>query len=222
MSTYTLFNGKLILNRQKNNPSEDALWLACAVSPAPKETILDVGCGNGIVGLSIATHTPKIQLTGLDIDQSSLNQAQENASLNNVPFTCIHTDILDKNLSSQSFDHIVSNPPFHLLEKGFEAKDQHKHHAHGITQEKLQEWVEKLLKLTNPTGTTTIIVHANSVTDLIRNSPARIAYLQTKKGAKPKRAIIQFGANAEERRIKAWETRPRQHCLKDGKSLWDL
>lgn len=74
--------------------------------------ILDLGTGSGAIALAIARERPDCSVTATDISLPTLAMAQQNAGLlgiRNVQF--IHSDWY-ASLTSQSFDLIVSNPPY--------------------------------------------------------------------------------------------------------------
>lgn len=74
--------------------------------------ILDLGTGSGAIALAIARERPDCSVTAIDISLPTLAMAQHNAGLlgiRNVQF--VHSDWF-ASLASQSFDLIVSNPPY--------------------------------------------------------------------------------------------------------------
>jgi release factor glutamine methyltransferase len=74
--------------------------------------ILDIGTGSGAIALSLAKNFPDTEVWAIDINQTALRLAQENAELNaikNVKF--LESDLFEK-LQDQKFDLIVSNPPY--------------------------------------------------------------------------------------------------------------
>ncbi len=78
-----------------------------------KLTILDVGTGSGCIAISLAKLLPEAQIFALDISETALSVAKENAEINNVNISFIVDDILNlKNNIETKFDIIVSNPPY--------------------------------------------------------------------------------------------------------------
>jgi len=74
--------------------------------------VLDLGCGWGPIGISIARLAPETQVIGVDVNQRSLGLANANAELAGITnFTAVLEGELD---SSQRFDHIWSNPPIRI------------------------------------------------------------------------------------------------------------
>ena len=84
--------------------------------PAKKQykNIVDMGCGNGIVGLMAAKKQPQASLMFVDESYMAVESASVNlkaSGLNNAvkfqAMDCLH------NLESDSVDLILNNPPFH-------------------------------------------------------------------------------------------------------------
>ena len=78
---------------------------------SPGGKLLDVGCGCGIVGLLLARDFP-VELEGIDIQPEMVAYAKTNAEENGIAGTFHTGDLLDFG-PLQSFDVIVSNPPFY-------------------------------------------------------------------------------------------------------------
>lgn len=92
----------------------DGVLLGLWVSDDRKK-ILDVGTGCGVISLILAQRNPKAQIQAIDIDESSIDESKENflnspwkerlqSVLKIFPEECLQ--------SSETFDMIVSNPPF--------------------------------------------------------------------------------------------------------------
>lgn len=77
------------------------------------KTALDVGTGSGCIACMIAKHT-ECQIIGLDISTDALNTALDNASRLNLFNKAIFrkSDIFSNVKPRESFDIIVSNPPY--------------------------------------------------------------------------------------------------------------
>ena len=72
------------------------------------DTVLDVGCGSGILGIA-ALLTGASRAVGVDIDEVAVRTAKENAELNGVAdkFTAIHGSFTDK--VEGKFDIVLAN-----------------------------------------------------------------------------------------------------------------
>ena len=74
--------------------------------------ILDIGTGSGCIAISLAKFLPNAELYAMDISEKAIEMAKQNAKLNNVDINFIQADILALQQLNQSFDCIVSNPPY--------------------------------------------------------------------------------------------------------------
>ena len=72
------------------------------------ETVLDVGCGYGPLGLSLAK-AYGVQATMVDINNRALDLARKNAERNKVEATIFQSNIYEQ--VKGTFDHVISNPP---------------------------------------------------------------------------------------------------------------
>ena len=72
------------------------------------ETVLDVGCGYGPLGLSLAK-AYGVQATMVDINNRALDLARQNAERNKVEATIFQSNIYEQ--VKGKFDHVISNPP---------------------------------------------------------------------------------------------------------------
>jgi len=72
------------------------------------EQVLDVGCGYGPLGLTLAK-AQGVTATMVDINQRALDLAQKNAERNQVSAHIFQSNVYEK--VSGIFDHIISNPP---------------------------------------------------------------------------------------------------------------
>ena len=79
--------------------------------PSPK--ILDLCCGSGCIGLSLALFIKGAKVTLCDISEGALEMTKENASFHKLEgrTEIVELDVLNDTLP-EDFDIIVSNPPY--------------------------------------------------------------------------------------------------------------
>lgn len=88
-------------------------WIiSSAVEKESTIKILDIGTGSGCIAISLAKHLPNAKVYAMDISEKALKVAKSNALLNEVDVTFIKQDILAIERLTESFDIIVSNPPY--------------------------------------------------------------------------------------------------------------
>lgn len=111
---------------------------------------LDVGTGSGCIACMIAKYTD-CQIIGLDISSDALNTALDNASRLNLFNKAIFrkSDIFSNVKSGESFDIIVSNPPYIPLSEKEKIQIEVKfdpEEALFTTDEKGLEFYEKITR----------------------------------------------------------------------------
>lgn len=72
------------------------------------DTLLDVGCGYGPLGLALAK-VQGVEATMVDINNRALDLAKQNAEKNDVEAMILSSNIYES--VSGYFDHVISNPP---------------------------------------------------------------------------------------------------------------
>lgn len=81
----------------------------------PEEEILDMGCGCGVIGITVAKVRPRSRVTMVDINPTAIKLAKENIETNSVTnATAINSDLYS-GLEGQKFDLIISNPHWQLV-----------------------------------------------------------------------------------------------------------
>ena len=108
-------NIRLFQSRQGVKASLDGLLLARWLAPRPGWRIADLGCGNGFVGLLMASAHPLCRVTGIEIQDVLLRQAANSARLNhlnNISF--LRADIRHPPWKDNAgiFDLVAVNPPY--------------------------------------------------------------------------------------------------------------
>lgn len=79
-------------------------------------TVLDIGTGNGILPLLLSAKTNAKKIVGIEIQKELFELAKENVSFNNLDerIEIVNCDIreIETKYKSESFDIIVTNPPY--------------------------------------------------------------------------------------------------------------
>ncbi|QOY37520.1 class I SAM-dependent methyltransferase [Anaerobacillus isosaccharinicus] len=79
--------------------------------------ILDVGCGYGPIGLTLAKENPNCNLTLVDVNERALELTELNAKLNQVKNVTIKKSNLLSAIEGKKFASILSNPPIRAGKK---------------------------------------------------------------------------------------------------------
>lgn len=101
-------SGVLIPRADTETLAEEIIKIA-----KPNAKILDICCGSGCIGISLASFIEKAAVTMLDISDKAIEVTAKNAKLNNVTgrVTVKKCDILSE-YPDKKYDIIVSNPPY--------------------------------------------------------------------------------------------------------------
>ena len=100
--------------------------------------ILDLGCGTGIIGITIALERPLSKVTLIDQSEHAIQNTKENQTLHQVTNVMIQKSDWFSALDQTRFDVILSNPPY--------LEDNDPHLSQGLEDEPLDALVS------GPTG----------------------------------------------------------------------
>ncbi|MGL4829480.1 MAG: tRNA1(Val) (adenine(37)-N6)-methyltransferase [Vibrio sp.] len=137
--------------------STDGVLLGSWAFVSPPASILDIGCGTGLLSLMCAQRFQSAQITALDIELSAY-QATEHNRLNSPwaeRIRCQHCDILGWQ-PEQRFAAIICNPPY--FNTGETAQQQARATARHTGSLKHQELIECLPQLLEPDGVASFIL----------------------------------------------------------------
>lgn len=115
----TLFNGRVICRQHRDGYrfSVDAVLLAHFCRPATRDRVLDIGCGCGVISLILCHRFSQLHLTGLELQPALAKLAQSNAEANGWQerFVVQEGDLrqIRAVIQSESFDLVISNPPYY-------------------------------------------------------------------------------------------------------------
>lgn len=87
-----------------------ALGEFCAVRP--RDRVLDLGCGAGLLLLLCARRCPDVVLTGVEIDPAAAGWARDNLEQNGLAGEILTGDLREAELPRE-VDLVVSNPPWY-------------------------------------------------------------------------------------------------------------
>jgi 16S rRNA (guanine1207-N2)-methyltransferase len=93
------------------------LLIETFVLPEVEGRLLDVGCGYGPIGLTLAKEYSERTVEMIDVNERAVGLAKENAGINEVKNISIYKSDLFENVETKSFAAILSNPPIRAGKK---------------------------------------------------------------------------------------------------------
>jgi len=188
--------------------SLDSVLLANFVSiNLRSKKILDIGCGNGIISILLSQKT-KAFITGVEIQNESYELAQKSVEINGLSdrISIINADIkeLYKNIESDSFDVIVSNPPYFSVKdtslKNLNANKMQARHELSLNYKDVIIVAKKLLK---NNGNLALVHRPDKLLDILdfmranNIEPKKIRFVYPYKGKSANMLLIEGTKNGK-------------------------
>jgi tRNA1Val (adenine37-N6)-methyltransferase len=153
--------------------SVDSLLLADFASPA-KGNVIDLGTGCGIIPLVMARRGAEAFFTAIDFNRDITEIARQNVEINGLgkQITLLETDILDlsKHLQPESFDLVISNPPYRKAGTGKVSPKTGRDKARHESTATLSDFLTISKKLVKPGGRICFIYHTERITEFINEA----------------------------------------------------
>ena len=109
--------------------------------------VLDLGTGTGIIPILLCGKTELKKVIGVEIQEEVSNMARRSSKLNNLEekFQVLNEDILSlgKLYANQTFDAIVTNPPYKKKDTGIINEDERK----IISRHEITAFLEDFIKI---------------------------------------------------------------------------
>jgi len=192
--------------RQGYRAGLDAVLLAASV-PAPAagraQRLLDVGAGVGVVGLCAAVRLSGIAVTLVEQSSFLCALAAENIVNNDLDGRAcvIRQDVVHPapapidQLADNSFDIVVSNPPFYDAARHRQSPHALKAASHAMPDAGLDTWVRYMARMTKAGGTAIMIHRTDHVPAMLsaltrRFGALTLLPLHPRQGAPASRVIL--------------------------------
>lgn len=193
-----LLGGRVLLRQPASGyrAATDPILLAACVPARAGERVLDLGAGVGSVGLCLAARVP-VAVQAVELDPGLARLARFNAKANEADMAVWHGDIraLPPEIRQGSYDHVVTNPPWHLPE-ALASPDPVRDRANRETDVPLREWLALARARVAPRGTLSVIQRTERLPDCLAplEGYGRIDVLPiaARDGRAAKRVIVQL------------------------------
>ncbi len=165
---------KIIQNKNGFCFGIDAVLLSDFAKEIKKESkVLDLGTGTGILGILLCKKTELKNIIGVEIQKDVFDMAKRSIKLNNLEdkFSVINEDIkeLDKKLELQSFDAIVTNPPYKKDNTGLKNDNEYEIISRHEVKCNLEDVIRVSSKLLKNNGKFFMVHRPERIKDIIIN-----------------------------------------------------
>lgn len=169
-------------------------------------TVLDLGTGTGIIPILLCGKTNLRKVVGIEIQQDVANMAKRSSQLNNLQdrFEVVNTNIIDlKNIyEKQSFDVIVTNPPYKKENTGITNENEAKLISrHEITAD-LEDFISISKDLLKDKGEFYMVHRPERLVDILslmrkyKLEPKILKFVSPNKNKEPNLILIKGIKNA--------------------------
>lgn len=114
---FVLMTDSGVFSKNKIDTGSEVLIKAAQRSDFPAGKILDLGCGYGTIGLTLAKTYPKREVEMVDVNERALELSKENAELNEIKNVKIYQSDIFNSIEGTDFAAIISNPPIRAGKK---------------------------------------------------------------------------------------------------------
>ena len=169
--------------------------------------VLDLGTGTGIIGILLCAKTNLSKIYGIDIQKEVCDMANRSIKLNNLEdkFEIINTDIKDlKNIFEENtFDAIVSNPPYKKDNSGIKNESETKLISRHEITASLEDFISISSKLLKNNGSIYMVHRPERLSDLFyllkkyNLEPKKLRLVQSYSDSKPKLILVKATKNAK-------------------------
>ena len=195
MSVFKFKQFSIIQEKSAMKVGTDGVLLGSWVSCKQANTILDIGCGTGLITLMLGQRNLIGNVTGIEIDKIASQEAQLNISNSDWEerIEIKHTS-LQEFTSQLKFDLIVSNPPFFPQNKSQQSRDIARH----TNRLSFEDLIDNAAKLLTKKGIFSVIIPKDSeeyfckITATHKLYCNRVCYIKGNEVSEVKRVMMEF------------------------------
>lgn len=157
----------------------DAVFLAACANPPQGARVLDLGAGVGVAGICLKHRRPDVHLVLAEIDAEMAELARSNLARNAMTGEVIVCDITERpaalaetGLKPDSFDMVLTNPPFYQSGRVTASGDVRRARAHVARDDLLALWLRRAGSLLQARGEMILIHRPQALDALLAAMPA--------------------------------------------------
>jgi len=198
MSVFKFKQFSIIQEKSAMKVGTDGVLLGSWVTCKQANTILDIGCGTGLITLMLAQRNLKSNITGIEIDAIACQEAQLNIDNSDWQKRIrIEHSSLQKFKPETQFDLIVSNPPFFAENKSKDRRATARH-TNSLSFEEL---IQNTANLLAEKGIFSVIIPKDAEVDFCKIAAThnlycnRVCNVKGNETVAVKRVILEFTFN---------------------------
>lgn len=168
--------------------------------------VLDLGTGTGILSILLSEKTNLKKIYGVELQKDIANMAKRSVILNNLQnkIEIINLDIndLESIFELNSFDSIVTNPPYKNENTGKINDNEYKYISRHETTANLSDFIKISFRMLKDKGSLYMVHRPERLIDIIfelrshRLEPKNIKFVYSNKDKEPKLVLIKAVKNA--------------------------
>lgn len=201
-------NLKIIQNKKGFCFGMDSILLSdFAKTIKENAKVLDLGTGTGIIAILLCRKTLLKEIVGVEVQKEVYEMAQKSIQLNNLEekFTIINEDILNlsKKVSKNTFDAIVTNPPYKKRNTGIQNQEKKKVISRHETTATLEDFIRVSKDLLKDKGELYMVHRPDRLVDILTImrkyslEPKVMRFVHSHKYSEPKLVLIKGIKNAK-------------------------
>ena len=187
----------------------DAVLLGawCSLADFPN-SILDIGSGTGVISLMIAQRCDALTIDAVEIDDNAYEQTVENFERSDWGdrLYCYNASFLEfveeMNEEEETYDFIVSNPPFYTDE--YESNSVSRNKARFTSSLSFENLIKGVSKILSLNGRFAVIIPFKEEINFIENAKKynlilnRCCHVQGNLSSNVKRSLLEFSFHSKE------------------------
>ncbi len=171
---------------------------------------VDLGTGTGIISILLASKTKLSKIIGIEIQEDVADMAKRSVELNNLQdkINILNINIKEilnnklEILKKESFDFIVTNPPYKKLETGKINENKYKYISRHEITATLEDFIEVSKYLLKDKGAIYMIHRPDRLVDILtimrkyKLEPKKIRFVHSMENQEPSLVLIKAIKNA--------------------------
>ena len=167
---------------------DSVLLTEFAIDMKKHSSIVDLGTGTGILGILLSKKVEASKIIGVELQEEVAAMAKRSVELNNLQniMQIINEDVQNLSLNKNSFDYVVTNPPYKKKGTGIINKEDKQIISRHETTVDLDVWIKTASSLLKDNGSIYMVHRPERLNEIIevlrkyRLEPKRIRFVYPK------------------------------------------